>query len=102
ATDGPSRNHRNDHFWHKADQPLYFQNIQTMVAILTHIALFPPSLLITARAKSPAAILGRRTFPTQKHDPDGGIFLRIVKSIVQFCRGFWAKSIPDFRSVESD
>jgi hypothetical protein len=97
---GPSGHHGDDHLGHKTNEALYFQDIQPMVAILTYIALVPSGALIPSGAKSPFAILGGRSLSGKQNDPNGGIFLGVIKGIVEFSGSFWAKCVANFRAIK--
>ena len=96
----PARNYSNHHLGHKANQALYFQDIQPVVAVFPYIALVASGTLISTRAKGPFSILGRRPLSGKQDHSNGSIFLRIIEGIVEFGGSFGTEGIPHVRSVK--
>src|SRR5690606_28468248 len=102
AANCPTVDHRNYHFWHKTDQPLNFQNIQSMTAVFSHISLMSTCFLIASATKCMTPVFRTWPFAGEQYYTDRGIFRSVVKSIVQFGSCFRAKCVAKFRPVDGN
>ena len=112
ATGRPSWHECDDNLWHEANQALNLKYVQAAVARWINsfgglalgilIAVAAANSLVSARAKGPAAILGRRAVAGQENHTDSRIHASVVEGLVQFVDGLWSERVAHLGPVERD
>jgi hypothetical protein len=109
---GPTGNNTNNNFGHKANQALNFENVQATAfawinsfgsfAFGIAITVAAANTLVSATAKSPTAVFGRRAIASQKYASDIGALSSMLKSGEEFINGMGTKRVANFGAIESD
>src|SRR5690554_2212181 len=71
-----------------------------MHSVLTYIPLMSPRLLIATATKGIYPVLGGRAFGRKEYHADTGIFLGIVKGLVQFTGSLWPEGVTHIGPIE--
>ena len=96
APDCPTSNHGNEGFGARANLPLKIQNIQSLDATFVRVTSITTNLLVSTGTKS------QFPFPSQNHDPDGGVVAGILKGLSHFMDGERSKCIAALGTVDGD